>query len=211
MAEDDGGGTDDLLRDAGRGDGSAIRRLLERHRLRLKRMVAARLDRRLAPRVDPSDVVQEALADAGRLLPEYLRERPIPYYPWLRRLAFQRLVWWRRFHLGAGKRTVARDRSRGTPYPGESAAPLVDRLVADGTTPSGHAIRDEERGRILETLERLGNNDREILVLRYLQGLSFPEIADALGTSLGTVKMRHLRALERLRPLLEDPGGGAAP
>ena len=70
-----------LLDDAARGDASAVRCLLEQHRERLRRMIAVRLDRRLAPRLDPSDVVQEALADAARRLPDYLRDRPDAVLP----------------------------------------------------------------------------------------------------------------------------------
>jgi RNA polymerase sigma-70 factor (ECF subfamily) len=42
-------------------------------------------------RVDPSDLVLEALTDAASRLDDYLRERPMPYYPWLRRLTADRL------------------------------------------------------------------------------------------------------------------------
>jgi DNA-directed RNA polymerase specialized sigma24 family protein len=69
-----------------RGDQAAVRSLVERHRERLRRMVALRLDSRVSARVDASDVVQEALFDATRKLAEYERERPLPIYPWLHRL-----------------------------------------------------------------------------------------------------------------------------
>ena len=46
-------------------------------------MVAVRVGRRLAARIDPSDVVQEILLDASRMLGAYLRERLLPFYPWL--------------------------------------------------------------------------------------------------------------------------------
>ena len=72
--------TDELLKGAAAGDDDARQRLLQRHRDRLVRMVAVRLDRRLAGRLDPSDVVQEALADADRKLAAYLRDRPLPSY-----------------------------------------------------------------------------------------------------------------------------------
>src|SRR5438309_2767338 len=68
--------TDALLDLAGRGDDHARWRLLDRHRARLLRMIAVRMDGRLAARLDPSDVVQEALADAARALPDYLSRRP---------------------------------------------------------------------------------------------------------------------------------------
>jgi RNA polymerase sigma-70 factor (ECF subfamily) len=78
--------TDRLLRDAARGDPAALRTLLELHRERLRRMVALRLDSRLAARIDASDVVQEALTVAAQKLADYERERPLPFYLWLHRL-----------------------------------------------------------------------------------------------------------------------------
>jgi RNA polymerase sigma-70 factor, ECF subfamily len=77
--------------------------LLARHRERLRRMVAVRMDRRLSPRLDPSDVVQEALAEADRHLDEYVHEQPLPFYPWLRQFAWQRLR-----HLTAAEEPAGR-------------------------------------------------------------------------------------------------------
>ena len=67
----------------------AREQLLRRHRRRLSRMVAVRFDPRLAARVDPSDVVQETLAEAAAGLDRYLRERPLPFYPRLRLFALR--------------------------------------------------------------------------------------------------------------------------
>src|SRR3954465_3996851 len=97
--------TDELLRTAELGDESARAELLARHRDRLRRMVAVRIDRRLAARVDPSDVVQEALADAATGLSAYLRARPLPFYPWLRQVAWLRLVQLYRHHVVAQRRS----------------------------------------------------------------------------------------------------------
>ena len=83
---------DNLLGMACRGNLAALGSLLDRHRDRLMRMVAARLDSRLAPRLDPSDVVQETFLDASRKLDAFLRDRPLPFYPWLRRLAWERIA-----------------------------------------------------------------------------------------------------------------------
>ena len=58
---------------ARRGDKAAIDQLLDRHRDRLKRMVTVRMDDRLSARFDPSDVVQETLINATRLLPRFSR------------------------------------------------------------------------------------------------------------------------------------------
>jgi hypothetical protein len=100
---------DALLRDAAAGDAQAVRGLLERHRARLRRLIASRLDRRLAPRLDPSDVVQETLAEAARRLPDYLRDRPLPFYAWLFRLAVDRLVRTHQDHVASTVRGVGQE------------------------------------------------------------------------------------------------------
>jgi RNA polymerase sigma-70 factor (ECF subfamily) len=191
--------TDLLLERAAAGDGRARQQLLDRHRKRLRRMVALRLDRRLAARVDPSDVVQEALADAAGKLDGYLRHRPLPFYPWLRRLVWERLVKLRRRHT-ADKRDVAREQPPELPEP--SAQELAERLIAPGTGPAQRLVREELRTRVQAALGRLPAADRELLVLRHAEQLSTKEAAAVLGVTEAAVKARHLRALERLRAAL---------
>ena len=87
--------SDHLLRRVAAGDPAARELLLDRHRQRLRRMIALRLDRRLWARVDPSDVLQETLAEAGQKLPDYARTRPLPFYAWLRQIAAQGRSAWR--------------------------------------------------------------------------------------------------------------------
>jgi RNA polymerase sigma-70 factor (ECF subfamily) len=201
--------SEELLRRVAGGDEEARGCLLERHRPRLRQMVELRLDRRLRARLDASDVVQEALAEADRRLPEYARKPPLPFYPWLRRLAWERLVQVHRRHVRAQRRSVRREEPAGLPLPDESAACLAERLAAGGSSPSGRVRHGEERQRLREALARLGDLDREVLVLRYLEDLSTQEIAAVLGLTQPAVKMRQLRALRRLRDLLgEDPSEG---
>jgi RNA polymerase sigma-70 factor (ECF subfamily) len=195
--------TDHLLDCSAGGDPNARRNLLDRHRDRLRRMVAVRLDRRLAPRVDPSDVVQEALAEAAERLDEYLAARPLPFFPWLRRIAGEKLIQAHRRHVGAARRSVAREES--PPLPDESAAELAGRLFAREPSPSRQAADRETARRARAALEALPEGEREVLVLRHLEQLSVAETAEALGVTPGAVKMRHLRAVERLRRLLENP------
>jgi len=198
--------TEELLRQAGQGDAAARDRLLDRHRTRLRAAAALRLDRRLAPRVDPSDVVQETLAEAVRRLPDYLHRRPLPFYPWLRQLALQRLIDLHRHHVRAGKRSVQREQGALPPLPDESAAALAQRLFGRGSSPSAHLQRREVAQRVQAALLQLSERDRELLVLRHLEQLPTRDVVLALGLSEGAVKMRLLRALERLRTLLDDLG-----
>jgi len=94
--------TSELLAEARRGDKSAANRLLGQHRDRLRRMVAVRMDDRLSARIDASDVVQETLMLAAKQIADYLRDPPLPFYPWLRQIAWNRLAVLHRRHLEAG-------------------------------------------------------------------------------------------------------------
>jgi RNA polymerase sigma-70 factor (ECF subfamily) len=199
--------TDELVRRSARGDDAARQELLARHRSRLLQMIGVRLDRRLLARLDPSDVVQEVLMEAHNRLNDYLRDRPIPFYPWLRQIAWQRLVKIHQAHH-TRKRRVTREGPALPDLPDESVWDLAARLAASGTSPSRHALREELRLRVRGALGRLGERDREVLVLRYLEQMALGEIAAVLGTTEGAVKARHARALLRLQALLGDDGEG---
>jgi RNA polymerase sigma-70 factor (ECF subfamily) len=196
-----------LMELAGQGDGAARERLLGAHRARLRQMIAVRMDQRLGTRVDPSDIVQDVLAVATRDLSDYLRTRPMPFYPWLRKLAWERLIELQRLHLVARKRSVAREEFGLPELPDESAAILAERLLSQDASPSDLLIRAEMRQRVRQALERLPERDREVLVLRYLEQLSPAEAAAVLGIKEGAVKTRQTRALVRLGELLNEAGG----
>src|SRR5580704_19486624 len=91
--------TDGLLHQAAQGDGQVLGTLLGRHRDRLQRMVALRMDHRLQGRIDPSDVIQEAYLEASERLAEYLRQPSMPFFLWLRFLTGQKLLELHRHHL----------------------------------------------------------------------------------------------------------------
>jgi len=200
--------TAELLDLASRGDKAARGQLFTQHRHRLRQMVAFHMDRRLATRVDPSDVVQEAFTDAAQRLSDYLRRRPLPFYPWLRQLAWERLLDLHRRHIIAQKRSIQREEAPSLLLPDESALELADRLVAQGSSPIGQLLRKEQRERIRDALTLLGPRDQEVLVLRHLEQLSISETAAVMSVSEGVVKTRHLRALQRFRDLLLAEGEG---
>lgn len=196
--------TEELLRQAEDGDPRACERLLACHRDRLRKMIAWRLDRRLAARVDPSDVVQEVLLEASRKMDRYLRERPLPFFPWLRSLAGEHLVTLHRRHVRSRGRSVLREEAGVLNLPDESAAELASRLVTSSTSPTQRALRQELRERVQQALGRLSERDREVLVLRNLEQLSVADTAEVLRISAAAVKVRHMRALERLHALLAE-------
>src|SRR4051794_17210080 len=179
--------TDELLRAAEHGEGTARQHLLARHRSRLRQMVAVHLDRRLAARIDPSDVVQETFIDAAQNLSDYLRERPLPFYPWLRQLARQRLERLHRDHIQRHRRSVLREEGQSLLLPDQSADALANVLAASGTSPSRRLIRHEMHRRVQDALNQLSPNDRELLVMRHLEEMSAAEIGALLGIGAGAV------------------------
>src|SRR5579871_1991289 len=94
-----GDDTEELLRRAGAGDQRSWETLLLRHRARLRRMVALRLDQRLQGRLDPSDVLQDAFLEAWTRLGQYLQAPTMPFFLWLRLLTGQMLMILHRHHL----------------------------------------------------------------------------------------------------------------
>lgn len=149
-------------------------------------------------------MVQETLAEADRKLPGYLRARPLPFYPWLRQLAIERLIELHRRHIQARKRSVTREQRLDQDWSDESVMELARRLVTSGSSPSERLVREELHRRVQSALETLPPRDREILVMRHLEELRVTEIAAVLGISEGAVKTRHLRAIRRFRDLLGD-------
>jgi RNA polymerase sigma-70 factor (ECF subfamily) len=203
--------TIELLERAGGGDKEAWGELLARHRERLRRMVALRLDQRLQARVDASDVIQDAFVDASRQLASYLNDPVMPFYLWLRFLTGIRLAKLHRHHLGTQMREVGREVSiyRGT-LPQTSSAALAAQLLGKESRPSEVAIRAELKVRLQEALNTMDPMDREVLALRHFEQLTGAETAQVLGIKPAAAGKRYLRALERLREILVGLPGGLA-
>ncbi len=190
--------TQRLLQQIRAGRREAYDQLFDRHRGLLREMIERRLDPKLAARLDPSDVVQEAHMEAFRRLPDYLDRRPMPFRLWLQKTALERLLNLRRDHVEAARRSVDRE----LVLPDRSSLELARRLVASGTSPSERLDKRELARRIQQALGRLSENDREILLLRYMENLSNQEVAYLLEIEPDTTSKRHGRALLRLQKVL---------
>jgi RNA polymerase sigma-70 factor (ECF subfamily) len=198
--------TDELLMRAAQGDGEAVNQLLARHRDQLRRMVACHLDTRLASRVDPSDVVQEAFVIAAKSLVEYAQARPMPFYPWLRRLASQRLIDLQRRHLDAKRRSVHREEPLAR-INDSTVHELARHLLAHVAGPRTAILQSERRQQVQQALESLDETQRELLLMVYVEDLSLAEAATVLQITAEAARMRHFRALKRLREVLDDHSG----
>ncbi len=192
-----------LLDRIAKGDAAAVPSLLRRYRDRLRRMVQYRLDPRVAVRVDASDVVQEALLTASGAIHEYAQQRPVAFYPWLRRIAWERMIDMQRQHLDAQRRSVLREEQPPSSFSNASLCELARQLTWGGPTPSHDLRRKEVNERLARALDELDPGQREVILLRYLEQLSLADTAAVLNITADAVKMRQLRAMRRLREILE--------
>ena len=195
-----------------RSDPASFGALVAGCRERLLRMVEIRMDPRLRGRLDASDVVQDACAEAVTRLPEWLDGEDVPLLLWLRFLTGQKLLQLHRFHLGTAMRALGREvsleRENG---PDASAATLASAIAESGVlTPSGVAVREERLQQLRTALESMKAEDREVLVLRHFEQLTNGEVARVLGLSAPGASLRYLRAAIRLREILKEFSGSAS-
>jgi len=209
LMADNSAETDRLLERARAGDRGALNELFARHRERLRRMVELRLDHRLQGRIDASDVIQEACADAVARLDDYLREPAYPLFLWLRLIVGERLLKLHRHHLGTQLRDAGLEVSiyRGA-LPAASSAALAAQLLGKHTSPTQAAVRAERMIRLQEALNALEPIDREIVSLRNLEELTLAETALALEIEEAAAAKRYVRALKRLKAVLAAMPGG---
>ncbi len=159
--------------------------MLAENRDRLRRFVQLRMNRRLAGRVDPSDVIQEAYLEASRTLDSYLQEPSLPVFLWLRHITGRKLTDLHRKHLGAQMRDAGREIPLWQGVPEASSESLAAHLLGKLTAPS-------------EPI------DREVLTLRHFEQLSNVEVARVLDIHESAASKRYVRALERLHDVLGE-------
>ena len=87
---------------------------------------------------------------------------------------------------------------------------LVDRLFTSNSNPHSRVVKAELRARVQAALGELSEIDRELLILRYVEQLPNVEIMALMGLKESALKMRHLRALERLRDKVDDASSGSS-
>ena len=186
------------------GNRAALAMLLDEHAERLHRWVEQRLDRRLHGRVSASDVVQEIYLAADHRQQHFAKQADMPFGVWVRLLAEQRLIEVHRRYLATEARAVDREVPMDA---GSGSDTLATRLAGRQSTPSQSAIR-HETGELLRTaLDELEPTDREVLVLRHFEALSNDDVANRLGLTKSAATKRYVRALVRLRAVLERVPG----
>lgn len=203
MREDPLTSTSELVRRVVRDPAAGpIEELLTRAGDRILTLLSLRMSARLKCRMEPEDVLQEVYIQALRLLESFEDRGKGSFHAWFTTVALHHVGTLERMVSAAKRdpfREVAGWTGRGPDTDGDA---IVDRLAGDGSTPSARAMRWEQFERVRRLLEEIPASWREVVVLRYLQGLSSQETAEKLDTSVERVHVNLSRGLARLRQLL---------
>jgi RNA polymerase sigma-70 factor (ECF subfamily) len=190
------------------GDEEAMATLFARHRERLLRMIEFRLDPRLRGRAGAEDVLQEAYLDAAQRMHHFADDTSTSLFIWLRMVVTQTLIDVHRRHLGAQMRDAGREvATRGGSCSRATSFSLAASLVGRFTSPTLAARRAEMAEQLRAALEEMDPIDREVLALRHFEELSNSEVAEELGIQAKAASIRYVRALRRLKGMLDELPG----
>jgi len=197
-----------LLSRARKGDRECIGELLTLYRNYLSLLASTQLERRLRPRVSPSDIVQETMLKAHRHFGQFRGKSEAEFLAWLRQILLSSLAHFVERHLLAAKRNIRREISIeecaaliGGSYPLASAL-----VAAHGETPSAAVGKREATAVLSARLDKLPPRYREVLLLRNIEGLSFDEVATRLHRTSSAARMLWLRAIQKLRAIYRKEG-----
>jgi RNA polymerase sigma-70 factor (ECF subfamily) len=183
--------------------GQELTQLFETNRERLRWLIQLRMDHRVQARLDASDVIQEAYAEAATRYPKYLQDPKMPPYLWLRFLTIQQLQIAHRRHLGTQMRSAQQERAVDMHQSwGLESGSIARCLVASGTSPSAHVNRQDDVERLRAALEQLDAVDREILTLKHFEQLEYREIAEIVSLDRQDVAARYRKSLKLLGQML---------
>jgi RNA polymerase sigma-70 factor, ECF subfamily len=185
------------------GDGAALGRLLERYRNYVGLLVRLQVGRRLKSKVDVEDLLQEIWLEIHRKIALFRGGSEREFLTWVRRLIGSILANQVRHYLGTKRRDLRLERALADDLDHSSLA-MNQSLIAAQSSPSQQAVRREQAVLLSDALQSLPDDYREVIILRQLEGLSFPDVARRLGRTEDSVKNVWLRALARLRHMLED-------
>lgn len=194
----------DLVERIHAGDLEALGELFAIYRPRLWRMVTFRLHPSLQGRIDADDVLQDAWLRSIDRIDHFFEDTGNSSFLWFRSIVIQTLLDLQRFHLGAKKRSTSRELSIGGGWAaGSTSSSLAFHLSDSARSPSSNASHAELTKQLDSVLLGMNEVDREILALRHFEALSNSEVAKLLNLSEQTASVRYVRALGRLKQILE--------
>jgi len=194
---------ENLLALARSGDRLSLGQLLELYRGYLSLVARLQIGRRLQGKADAADLVQETFLAAHQNWDQFRGTTERELLRWLRRILAARLTDLMRRYLGSQRRDVRLERELAAELE-QSSQDLDAGLLAKQDSPSQQVAQREQGLLLADALSRLPEDYREVLILRHMEGLTFPEVAQRLGRTLDAVKSVWTRALDRLRLSLKD-------
>jgi RNA polymerase sigma-70 factor (ECF subfamily) len=187
-------------------EGTAPAPDVERFREYLRLLARLHLDPRFQGKVDLSGVVQQTLLEAHQAQEQLRRMNDAQQAAWLRRALANNLTDEVR-RLSRAARDVTLERSLEAALE-ESSSRLERWLAAGEPSPSEQAVRNEQLLRLADALARLPDDQRTAVEMHHLQGRPLAEVAEQLGRTRGAIGALLLRALRKLRRLMEEPEPG---
>jgi RNA polymerase sigma-70 factor (ECF subfamily) len=195
--------TTGLIAAARAGDGQTLGRLLEGYRNYLRLLAGLEIGRRLQGKVDASDIVQEAFLDAARYFPTFRGTERAQLMAWLREVLAGTLANQLRRYFGTQARDVRLEQNLAADL-GNSSVALGGIPVDGRSSPSEQVAKGEQALLVAEALGRLPDDYRTVIVLRHLEGLTFPKVAERMGKSVDSVEKLWLRGLAQLKKSFGD-------
>jgi RNA polymerase sigma-70 factor (ECF subfamily) len=194
------GGVERLLAAARAGSREALGEALQAYRAYLLLIAHKELDPELRAKGGASDLVQETFVDAQRLIGTFEGTTDGPWAAWLRELLLNNLADFARRYRSTGKRRLSREVDLPV---SDSGAVHGGEAVDENPSPSVRAIAAEQTATLEGALNRLPDDYREVLLLRYQGDMSFEEIGQRLGRSANAARKLWLRALRKLEQEME--------
>src|SRR5262245_12295685 len=190
-----------LINPARRSSKRSLGSLLDQYRNYFIVLAATQIEKRIQPRVSPSDVVQETMLRAHKNFGQFRGTTEQELLAWLRQILVNNLAKFVEQHMLAARRDVRREVSieRLGAALEQSTVQLAALLPGDSKSPSMAVQQREEAVVLADRLAQLPKSYREVLVLRNLQALPFEDVAQRIGRSVGATRMLWLRAIEKLR------------
>jgi len=192
-----------IILEAKKGGDPALGALLELYRNYLRLLARIEIGRRLQGKLDASDLVQETFLEAHRHFAGFQGTDEPQFACWLRQILAAKVANLVRHYFGTQGRDVRLEEELAAELDNSSRM-IGHELAAPMTSPSQQAVRREQAVLLADALAKLPTDYREVLILRHLEGMTFPEVARRMERTQDSVEKLWVRGLARLREVFGE-------
>lgn len=194
-----------LINEARTGDEQAVQRLLVLYHPRLRARLLRQMDATMRSRMEPEDILQQVYLETFRAIGQFEYQGPDSFLRWMYAILDRKIIDEHRA-MRADRRDVRREYK---PAPASAQTTYVDllaRITSAGTTPSQIVRHDEALGVLTACVATLPDHYREVIQMRFIEGLAVADVARRLNRTVGSIHMICHRALKQLRDQAEKLG-----